>query len=947
MEVEGKKHPVLGGDHQVWYLSSSLLPSTLDMLWPRLLVAKSICRSIFRTKIPATWIASRTFGRTRTSYLPAVAALPATPETYLALRASPHELHTLPAISIEALIYEAGQAGLSGLIGTIISDVMEYRAADAGSDRQQRLLLALLTMSSMYQKKVPMAPDIVVDLAAQYIQAAGVTNLSPSIAAHIMRHCFAIRRKDGVPCRLIHSLFYHLAHTAEYPLLEEGLQVIERMLRYEWIDPSMIMDFVIKTAEVDGDRLGKHTLEQARADGFAWQRWAQDAGGFVAVSELRHGKGDEVRDYAFRITMWSLACRAWIRLNRSTRFRESFLSLYHEYLAATKAVTMGATSQAAPCVSMLRALLQAHLVNLAGTRRANAFRAALATLKQVPKELVAQVSPRVIQSLCNTALELVDVTTAASILKRYIVCLRHINDDERRLVRFLRDMHPAILVPILTHLAESVDRSAAAKWAEWLVGVEEDPYMDTFPEAFRARWLMCLCSLDLLDQARALYRRWTGASGSPLEPKVRTAYQSRHTSLNFSGNAVYRQIHHAFGSQAPHESAEVVHPATDNIIHRNGACMLALVRKFGHGTQWKSAPDTQFARAVRDDFLVHVYGSHMPPSHYELTALLQACMLLREHQVAMRVLRTMESFGYELDAKDMAVLLGGMMDVNPSAAVMIMKHLSAPLSRNPHLYAAVLSRCVSSSHFELADQVYDMACQHYLGSKVARLAPGTLLACSRDRSPTLVNRAITMMRDGWKPKGKLLNWIVRTVVRGMSLRDARLCVSRHGISHDYDVEAGVRLFVHMASKHGCADIPTARLILYHIFLLTTRPSTSHTSAAWQSQWSARVDAVLCAVFATMRADIPYFPKPESERWNNRFQIPLSFIHEALRAYTSLQDHAGTQELLAWLHLHGLSTSLMRNMSSDKELRGMPQVQADTIRRQKPWWFSAETSSTVA
>lgn len=233
-----------------------------------------------------------------------MAALPATPETYLALRASPHELHTLPAISIEALIYEAGQAGLSGLIGTMISDVMEYRAADAGSDRQQRLLLALLTMSSMYQKKVPMAPDIVVDLAAQYIQAAGVTNLSPSIAAHIMRHCFAIRRKDGVPCRLIHSLFYHLAHTAEYPLLEEGLQVIECMLRYEWIDPSMIMDFVVKTAEVDGDRLGKHTLEQARADGFAWQRWAQDAGGFVAVSELRHGKGDEVRDYAFRITIW-------------------------------------------------------------------------------------------------------------------------------------------------------------------------------------------------------------------------------------------------------------------------------------------------------------------------------------------------------------------------------------------------------------------------------------------------------------------------------------------------------------------------------------------------------------------------------------------------------------------------------------------------------------------
>lgn len=919
----------------------------LGMLWPRSFVAKYIHSNLLRKKIPTAWIGSRTFGYTRAPYLPAVAALPATPETYLALRTSPLELHTLPAVSIEALIYEAGHVGLSGLIGTVISDVMDYRAADAGSERQQRLLLALLTMSSMCQKRVPMAPDMVVNLAAQYIQVAGVTNLSPSIAAHIMRHCFATPRKDGLQCQLIHKLFYHLVCTAEYPLLEEGLQVIECMLRYEWIDPSMIMDFVIKTAEMDGDRLGKHTLEQARADGFAWQRWAQDAGGFVAVSELRHGKGDEVRDYAFRISIWSLACRAWIRLNRSTRFRESFARLHKEYMAATKAVTMGATLQAPPSVSVLRALLQAHLMNLAGTRRANALRAAQVTLRQVPKELVAQLSLRVIQSLCHTSLDLDDVATAASIFKWYILCVQHINDDERRMIRILRDMHPATLVPVLSHLAESVDRSAAAQWIHWLVGPEGDPYMDTFPEAFRARWLVCLCVLDLLDQARYLYHRWTGSSGTPLEPKVRAAYQNRHTSKDRTSSTMYMRIHHAFGLHTPHESLEAAHHAAENIIHGTAPCMLALVRKFGYGTQWHKAPDKKFARAVRDDFLVHVYGSHMPPSHYQLTALLQACFLLGDYQVAMHVLRTMESHGYELDAKDMAVLLGGMMDVNPSAAVVILKDLSAPLSQNPRLYAVVLSRCVSSNQFELADQVYDMACQHYLGSQVARLAPGTLLACSRDQSTTLVNRAITMMRDGWKPKQKLLNWIIRTVARGMNLRDARLTVSPHGISRDYDVEAGVRLFVYTASKHGCTDIPTARLILYHIFLLTTRSSTPLTSTAWQSQWSAKVDAVLCALFSTMHTGVQHNPMSASETLERTLPIPLSLIQEALRAYMSLQDHTGVQELLAWLHMHGLSVSMMSKTSYKKDLCGLYQGPVDTTRRQKPWWFSMETSPTVA
>lgn len=923
------------------------LPSTFDMLWPRSIVAKCIHRNVLKKKLPSAWLGSRTFRHTKAPYLPAVAALPATPETYLALRTSPLELHTLPAVSIEALIYEAGQAGLSGLIGTVISDVMDYRAADAGSDRQQRLLLALLTMSSICQKRVPMAPEMVVNLAAQYIQVAGVTNLSPSITAHIMRHCFAMPRKDGVQRHLIHTLFYHLVHTAEYPLLEEGLQVIEYMLRYEWIDPSITMDFVIKTAEVDGDRLGKHTLEQARADGFAWQRWAQDAGGFVAVSELRHGKGDEVRDYAFRISLWSLACRAWIRLNRSTRFRESFARLQKEYTAATKAVTMGSTLQAPPNVSVLRALLQAHLMNLAGTRRANALRAALVTLKQVPKVLVAQLSPRVIQSLCHTALDLDNVATAASLFQWYIVCVWHTNDDKRRMIRILRDMHPATLVPMLSYMAESVDRSAAAQWADWLVGPKSDPYMDTFPEAFRARWLMCLCMLDLLDQARYLYRRWTGSSGTPLEPEVRAAYQNRHTSKDRTSTTTYSRIHRAFGLDVLHGSVEASHHASENIIHGTAPCMLALVRKFGQGTQWQKAPDTNFARAVRDDFLTHVYGSHMPPSHYQLTALLQACFLLGDYQVAMHVLRTMESCRYNLDAKDMAVLLGGMVNVNPSAAVVILKDLSAPLSQNPHLYAVVLSRCVSSNQFELADQVYDMACQQYLGSQVARLAPGTLLACSRDYPTTLVNRAITLMRDGWKPKQKLLNWVIRTVVRGMNLRDARLSVSPHGISHDYDVASGVRLFVYTASKHGCTDIPTARLILYHIFLLTTRPSSPLTSTEWQSQWSAKVDAVLCALFSTMHTGAQHLSMSVSETLQRKLPIPLSLIQEALRAYMSLQDHTGVQELLAWLHIHGLSVSMLLKTPYKKDLCGLSQVPVDTTRRQKPWWSLMETSSTTA
>ena len=152
--------------------------------------------------------------------------LPATPDTYLALRASPFELHTLPVTSFEALIYDAGRSGLSGLLGRIISDVLEHRAADAETGRQDQLLLALLNMASTFQKQVPIAPDIIVQLASQYVQNAGVKHMPAHLAAHIMRCTLGLPERTTEQHELVLSLFKHLANTAEYPLLEEGLHVI-------------------------------------------------------------------------------------------------------------------------------------------------------------------------------------------------------------------------------------------------------------------------------------------------------------------------------------------------------------------------------------------------------------------------------------------------------------------------------------------------------------------------------------------------------------------------------------------------------------------------------------------------------------------------------------------------------------------------------------------------
>lgn len=855
-------------------------------------------------------------------------ALPATPETYLALRASHFELHVLPETSFEALIYEAGKAGLSGLLGRIISDVLAHRAADAGTARQHRLLLALLAMASTCQKQVPVAPDIVVKLASEYVKGAGLDALTPPLAAHIMRSALMVSRRSGTQHDLVQTMFHHLFNTAEYPLLEEGLHVIEYMMRYETAAPSSIMNFVSKTADVDGERLGEHTLEQARADGFAWHRWARSASGYVAVNELKHGKADDVQAYAFRITMWSLCCRAWIRLNRATRFREAFTSLQREYSVATEAVTLGAQTSAPPAIAVLRALLQTHLVQLASLYTPNAVRTALATLRYVAPPQVAQVGLAVVQMLCYRAAELGDLRTAAAILQRYTACL-----DVHQGEHALRAMHHNLLLDILMYLSNTPHAPVAARWASSVAKGANGTYMDTFPEPLQSRWILCLCALGLRDEARELYISWTGSLGVPLDRRTYASLLARHPSAK-PDDAFITRVFGTFQVEEVQSGVREELSPLDSRIPRTPACMLAMVR-----LMVRTDMDA-FARAVRDDFFVCTYARRGAPSHHHLTALMQASFLLRDTTTALHVLQTMHAYGYGLDACDVSVLLGGVADTAPRAAVAMLEDLPENMADNVRMYAVVLSRCIQAKAFHLADRVLALASERHLGLQLVQHAPASVFACSRDKPVALVNRAISMMRDGWEPKPALLNWMIRTAVRGMSLREARESTIPYGISHEYDVAAAVRLFCYAAEKRQYADFPTARLLLYHIALLTTRTSASVSASSKRSLWSSRTDAILGALFAaSVRTGADKCGTALFSCSKSALPIPAPIVQEALLTYKSLHDHVGVEELLTWLHTHDpLAVAALSHADRDN-VRSLSEYACDVPSRTKSWWAS--------
>lgn len=853
---------------------------------------------------------SRLISRSCTRHQPMEQTLPATPDTYLALRASPFELHTLPVTSFEALIYDAGRSGLSGLLGRIISDVLEHRAADAETGRQDQLLLALLNMASTFQKQVPIAPDIIVQLASQYVQNAGVKHMPAHLAAHIMRCTLGLPERTTEQHELVLSLFKHLANTAEYPLLEEGLHVIECVMRDDTVCLTTVMGLVSQTAHVDGERLGEHTLEQARADGFAWRRWVREASGWVGVNDLLHDKAD-LQTHALRISIWSLCCRAWIRLNRSSRFRDSLCHLRATFSCATEAVTAGAVSQAPPSMLVLKGLLQAHLMQLAGMHTANAIKTALVSIRHVPPEEVSQLTPWVIQTLCERAIQLDETRTAAFILQHYVSCANRVFGNTQLLTQFLRGLPDQLMLAILEYLAHTAAMTEAAEWAKLIVGRIDDLHMDARPEPLRIRWLVCLCSLQLSDQARWLYMRWTGSSGEPLDNDIRATCQNQHTcQASMRHGHFLARVYEVLGPVDSYLSKNSeIPPPLDSSVPGSPPCILVLVRHFANGV------DASFARAVRDDFLKVVYsGRSSLPEHYHLTALMQASFMLGDTQVSLRALRTLQSCQYKLDSKDVSVLLRGVTDLAPALGLSLLAEVPRQMRQNPHLYAVVMARCIRAHKFDLADRVYDMACDLNIGPQLVASAPTVLLSCSRDRPPSFVHRTLMMLRDGWQPEYHFLNWIIRTAARGMTPRDARSSSVRFRVSRDQDVAAAVNLFCHVANKREYVDPPTARLVLFQIVLLARRHARRGSlslASKWRSRWISHVDSVMKALFASpMCFDSSNPPDIQNESMlnyypENTLPLPMSVVKQAILAYMSLHDQRGVQDLFTWIRKHGI------------------------------------------
>lgn len=861
-------------------------------------------------------------------------ALPATPETYLALRTSQRELRALPESSYAALIHGAGRTGLAGLVSNIVSDVLEYRAAPPHSERQRRLLLTLLYMCSESAMRLPMAPELAVRLTAALLRehGASINMIPPFVAAHVVKMALSIPSKHGEQHALLRPLFERLTHAAVYPNLEEGLHLVEYMMQYGDADPSVVMELVSRTAQVDVGRLSEPILQQARADGFAWSRWARSAGGMTDAGPLRHAVPDRLKAHAMRISIWSLCCRVWLRMHRARRFRSALEQLAAALARADRDVHEHV--QASPSAGIVRALLQTHLVHLAGSASRNGVRAALASLRAF-QDTAGHVLPRVIASVCNKALELDMAKEAALVVHTVLDADTHASDESAS--KLAHALGPRIVLAALAYDAGAARFHEAGRLAQWMHRSLPGDACDLFwPQPLRANVLACLATAEQSSTAASLYTRWAEPRDERRQmawPHNGDGHDGHHTDVH--GRRALAQ--HALSILGQDCAPPPSEPGTLYELALTAPCMLALVKLFGSAPRHGMARNHPLAVAVRDHFL-HAAPLATRP-HAELTALAQASLLVGDRSTALALLRLVE---LRVDDADLAVMLRGACDVDADAAVACFLDApeSAPRS-NAQLYAVLFSRCVSLQRFDLAARVQAAAAERGLGGTLARDAHAALLAHSSAHPAEAVRRVLGMLREGWTPDARLVHWVIRCAVRGLSLQAAGSAPGRHASRPA--LRAALRLFLACA-RRGYVDLPTVRFLLYHIAQHARERRERLRTGVWTTQLDRVVGALRWAphlVRASEYASIAHTPLPSGVRQNGApNELPAPLLRQVVLAYDALRDAHGVAETLAWMHENG--TLAERVSSHTPADRAFAAIAARTPLqpsppRTKAWW----------
>ncbi|WFC99178.1 hypothetical protein MYAM1_001922 [Malassezia yamatoensis] len=877
-------------------------------------------------------------------------------DTYLALRWSADELQEIPEASIVKLINDCGNGGLSGIIQNITTDLLNGTLAKAGTHRRRRLLIALLAMNSSCHHTLRMDPKVisVITYALAEESDAFAQELAPFVAAHVLNMLLKVLVFNGPQISMIRPLFDRLLTTGEFPDANEGFHVLEYLLEYSDQLPEDLIGIVSQTMHQNAQVLGQQTMQQARADGSLWQIWAESQSDSLMPTNRK-----ALLSSALRITLWSLCCRTWLRLQRATRFRHALHRLLQAMTEADQIVLqVQQPITPSPTSSIIRALLQTHLVHLANLSSANAIAAGVKCMAEFPT-ISPDLLPRVLALILAKAVDFHRLDLAENLLQLPIFA----QDRESSYFRALfQHLGPSTTLRVLRHLAEYHKFADLRVVFRLLSKSFQDTEWDSFwPTSLRSELITWVAVAEMDQETIDLCKRWMGSLQMiAMDDRRRWIHctEDRLVAADSSIMSVMQRLSLLLEQRGDnplfHEA--ISHSEPTNTIDSppsmlfTAPCILAVVKLLARSPRFASPINLPFAIMVRDKYLTSSALEHR--SRQELTALAQASFVVGDRTAGASLFR--QIFKHGIDASAFAVLLRGAADADIENAVEIFLSMpdssdSTEFKKNARLYSVLISRCVHQCRFDLSDKLYAAGRSLGLSGQIESTAHSTLLANSNLPPQAVLRKIQSLMDEGWKPEMRLINWGVKSMVRGYTLRETG---SAPNPVSDQGLTSAVKLLLLGTDRMQFIDLSVTRFLLYHLTdaLRNKQMSMKNIKRQWTTildkithalRWTRHITGV--STYAKLeklpleKIIVSIRPKPNA--------LPLPMLFQLANAYDTVGDLRGVAAMLVWIETSYQSDIPYLNTRQAKNLRRIrrrAQPFAD-IHPTKTWWNATSFS----
>ncbi|CDR99159.1 hypothetical protein [Sporisorium scitamineum] len=619
---------------------------------------------------------------------------------------------------------------------------------------------------------------------------------------------------------IVNALRIHLeAHTPDFPSARQGAQLIAYYLQPNLRDFGAALD-VVRTLR-DTNALPQQVVEDAVRDGKTYLAVLEAAFSNAAKDEQPQPSDAELQQICMDVSLRLIAMKCVMahRPKGGVQYRKAFESLMASFRLDVLDADDGRSNsdELAPLLDVPLRSTRNAFTHLVGQKDKSCLMQALFLLQRSDQRLVAMLPISDLQDFCHAARAVHAIHLAAETFTLFVKA-KTSTASTRRLPRGSRHFLPrdGLMTDADTFLAlmrQLLSSGQRITVVALLRALRLIPLTDAsaaqlnlrFDERQRPRLTALLAEAGLTEQAFELFQLWSHrryeaeSSDSP----HRASTLRRTGSVRIVDPLLERQIRLLHDSNRQFAiSTEYLVPLVRDLCRSPSASSSSRLSKStsesaSNEVSRVSGPSSE--QLKKANFVIDVFRRSCTPidwTHYRLTTLAGACFTVKDVAGAFDALAKITLLRRIPDQVDIAVLLGGLVEIDADKAVhLFIQHCSAPPSVGtqerarrasgtkqidaererlptlapmkpmPALTTMLIARALAQDRTDLVEKLFEFSKAVGLASRLGHAA-SMRAAFSPEVSPHKVMRTIhLMLQNGWTADPVLLEKLAQSLLK--------------------------------------------------------------------------------------------------------------------------------------------------------------------------------------